>query len=59
MSAPGRPKRESPSAQHERSPVSTPGRPKGESPSAQRAGSPGSQVGGRRATFAAGGRGDD
>jgi hypothetical protein len=41
MSAPGRPKRESLSAQHEGgSPVSVPGRPKGESLSAQHEGSP-------------------
>ncbi len=40
MSAPGRPKRESLSAQREGSPMSAPGRPKRESPSAQREGSP-------------------
>jgi Asp/Glu/hydantoin racemase len=40
MSAPGRPKRESLSAQREGSPMSAPGRPKRESLSAQREGSP-------------------
>ena len=34
MSAPGRPKRESPSAKHQGKPNSPPGRPKGESLSA-------------------------
>jgi hypothetical protein len=40
MSAPGRPKREYRSAQHEGAPVSAPGRPKREYRSAQHEGAP-------------------